>query len=500
MSYRVSSMSGLQIQQFKPPARFKPTNDTSNLCKIISLSRPNKGLSNKKIPKYRRYPRRVKLTPEPGTNKFIKKKDAGRSPLQRDSNSEEREKESDGDETGFDASGNLIWNQDEIDAISSLFQGRVPQKPGKLDREMPLPLPAPHKIRPLGLPTKKTQIRSAFPLTRSSRLSFCDQIYKNPGFLINLAKEISSLPSDKDVSEVLDQWLRFLRKGSLSLTIRELGHMGLPERALQTLCWAQKQPQLFPDDRILASTIEILARSRELKMPLELEKFMISASRSVIEAMARGLIRAGSFGLTRKLLLIAKDNNRTLDANIHSKLILELVKNPDKYNLLSTLLNELGEREDLKLKPQDCTSLMKVCVRLGKFEAVESLFNWFKESGQSPSVVMYTTLIYSRYCAKKYREALAVVWEMEGSNCPLDLPAYRVVIKLCVSLNDLSRSLRYFSKLKEAGFAPTYDIYRDLIKIYVVSGRWAKVKQICKEVELAGLKLDKQMVSLLSQK
>ncbi|KAK9269982.1 hypothetical protein L1049_025555 [Liquidambar formosana] len=188
-----------------------------------------------------------------------------------------------------------------------------------------------------------------------------------------------------------------------------------------------------------------------------------------------------------------------LDPSISAKLILELGKNPDKHMLILSLLDELGEREDLSLRQQDCTAIMKVCIRLGKFEIVEALFNWFKQSGHDPSVVMYTTMIHSRYCEKKYREALALVWEMEASNCLFDLPAYRVVIKLFVALNDLSRTVRYFSKLKEVGFSPTYDIYRELIKIYVVSGRLAKCREVCKELETAGFKLDKQMMSQLLQ-
>ncbi|XP_077220428.1 tetratricopeptide repeat (TPR)-like superfamily protein [Tasmannia lanceolata] len=495
-SSHTCSMFGMGIQQFKPSQRSKFSKNSLNPIRITAQTRP-KTDPHRKIPKNLRYPRRAKLPPEPGPNRIMKKKNTQKRPT---TYSNEKFGLSEDNEDGVgDDKEDLSWSQDEIDTISSLFQGRIPQKPGKLSRERPLPLPLPYKTRPLGLPTPKKHIRSALPIGLSPRSSLCDQVYKNPEFLIGLAREIRSLPSEKDASEVLDQWLRFIRKGSLSLTIRELGHMELPERALQTFCWAQKHPQLFPDDRILGSTVEILARTRGLKKPFDVEKFTNSASRSVIEALARGFIKARSFNLARKLLLVAKDNKRTLDPSIHAKLILELNKNPDKYKLVLALLDELGEREDLNLKQQDCTAIMKVCIRFGKFEAVESLFNWFKESGQNPSIVMYTTLIYSRYHEKKYRDALAVVWEMEEAEFLLDLPAYRVVIRLCVALSDLSRAVRYFKKLKEAGFSPTYDIYRDLIKVYAVSGRLAKVKEICKEVEMAGFKLDKQMGSLLLQ-
>lgn len=388
--------------------------------------------------------------------------------------------------------GGIIWESDEMEAISSLFSRRIPQKPGKLDRERPLPLPLPYKIRPLGLPAPKR-------FANHSRQSISKQVYKNPTFLIGLAKEIQGLSTEENVSKVLSKWSKFLRKGSLSLTIRELGYMGLPERALETFCWVKKQPHLFPDDHILASTIEVLAGSNELKVPFDLEKFTGLASRCVYEAMLRGYIKGGSLKLALKLLSMAKESDRVLDTGVYAKLILELGKDPDKGTLVLVLLEELAVRRDLNLTPQDCTAIMKICIRLGRFEIVEGLYDWFTGSGGNPSVVMYTTLIHGRYSANKYREALAMLWEMEASNCLFDLPAYRVVIKLFVALNDLSRAVRYFSKLKEAGFSPTFDIYCSLIKIYMASGRVAKCKDICKEAEMAGFRFDEHTMLKLQQ-
>ncbi|XP_009774871.1 pentatricopeptide repeat-containing protein At2g01860 [Nicotiana sylvestris] len=385
-----------------------------------------------------------------------------------------------------------IWESDEMEAISSLFKGRIPQKPGKLNRERPLPLPLPYKIRPLGLPTPKR-------FSNVSRQSISKQVYKNPTFLIGLAKEIQSLSTEENVSKVLSKWGPFLRKGSLSLTIRELGYLGLPERALQTFCWVKKQPHLFPDDHVLASTIEVLAGSNELKVPFDLDKFTGLASRSVYEAMLRGFIKGGSLKLALKLLSIAKGCNRVLGTGVYAKLILELGKDPDKSTLVLALLEELAVRDDLDLTPQDCTAIMKICIRLGRFEIVEGLYDWFRKSGGNPSVVMYTTLIHCRYSANKYREALAMLWEMEASNCLFDLPAYRVVIKLFVALDDVSRAVRYFSKLKEAGFRPTFDIYCSLIKIYMASGRLAKCEDIRKEAEMAGFRLNEHTMSKLQQ-
>ncbi|KAG4132009.1 hypothetical protein ERO13_D08G007000v2 [Gossypium hirsutum] len=453
-----------------------------SIC-VTNLAHPNTRICYSKQPKNRRYPHRTKLPPDFGVNLFLEKPrtetDMSTDTEQiksicghnSDSPEEEDDKE---DHVNID----LAWESDEVEAISSLFQGRIPQKPGKVGRERPLPLPLPYKLRPLGFPMPKKHVKKSSAGVNSSRASVSQQLYKNPSFLIGLSKEIKDLASDDDVSAVLNKWAPFLRKGSLSITIRELGLMDLPQRALQTFCWAQKMPHLYPDDRILTSTVEVLARKRELKLPVNLEKFTSSTNRSLIEAMLKGFVKGGSLNLAWKLLSVVKQSKRMLDPGIYAKLILELGKNPDKHILVEELLGDLGERDDLNLSQQDCTAIMKVCIRHRKFEIVESLFYWFKQSGRDPSVVMYTTLLHSRYSENKYMEALALVWEMEARECLLDLPAYRVVIKLFIGLKDLARAVRYFSKLKEAGFSPTYAMYRDLINMYMVAGRVGKCKEV----------------------
>ncbi|GAB2289301.1 hypothetical protein Dimus_023605 [Dionaea muscipula] len=107
--------------------------------------------------------------------------------------------------------------------------------------------------------------------------------------------------------------------------------------------------------------------------------------------------------------MIAKKANRTLASGVYAKLILELGMNPDKRILAIPLLEDLAGRDDLELNQQDCTAVMKVCLRLGRFEVVESLFKWYKQSGHTPTVVMYTTVIRSLYSDKKYQEVLALV-------------------------------------------------------------------------------------------
>jgi len=398
----------------------------------------------------------------------------------------------------------LGWSKEEIDAISALFDRAMRQKPLKLPnpaRPRALPLPLPHKTRLPVTPAPKQHVRLAARAALLSRASFSDQVRKNPEFLLGIAREIAGLPPEHGVSTVLDRWARFLRKGSLSLTIRELGHMRLPERALQTLCWAQRQKAvpLFPDDRVLASTIEVLARFGQLKVESALEQCVPTASRAVLEAMVSGFIRAGKVGLARKLLELARIHNRTLHPSIYVKLMLEATRTPEGYGLASALVDELGERLDMELRPQDCTAVMKVCVKLRRYAAVESLFSWFRQSGGSPTLVMYTTVIHSRCRDGMHREALSLVWEMEQAGCLLDLPAYRVIIKLCVVSREPERALRYLSRMKEAGFVPTSDMYNDLVEGYSAEGRVAKCLQLIREAESVGLKLDRKLLSRLSE-
>lgn len=377
------------------------------------------------------------------------------------------------------------WSPDQLDAIASLFRGRTPPKSkNQMNKERYLPLPMPHKIRPLGLPQSKRVLRSSNP----SGLSMSKRLYKNPDFLIKLAREIRDLSPDKEASSVLDKWVGVLKKGSLSLTIRELGHMGLPQRALQTFCWAQKYPQFYPDDRILGSTLEILARAGELKTPFGLQHSLSSGNKDSLEAIARGFIKSGQCKQAREVLLAARDSSCELDDGIYAKLFAQASKSRSGHKLAVQLLEELGMRDKLNLEIQDCTVVMKGCIRLEMYEVVESLFRWWKESGQKPNVVMYTTVMHSRYCSENFREALALVWEMEESNCLLDLPAYRVIIRLCAKVGDLSRAARYFSKLKNAGFSPTYDIYSHLLTLYTASGRSRKSREVLKEMERVGFK------------
>lgn len=135
-------------------------------------------------------------------------------------------------------------------------------------------------------------------------------------------------------------------------------------------------------------------------------------------------------------------------------------------------------------------SVMKICVKFKRFEFVECFFEWYKELNRELSVVMYIMMIYSRFLEEKYREVMSMVWEMEELNCFFDFFVYRVVIRLFVVLDDLGRVMRYYFKFKEVGFILMYDIFCEVISVCIVFGRLIKCREICKEVEDVGLRLD----------
>ena len=166
--------------------------------------------TKRRLPKNLRYPRSTKLPPDFGVNLFLKKKttdpsltDLINSHLAEEGEEDTQEEDEQEEDTG------IVWDSDEIEAISSLFRGRIPQKPGKLNRQRPLPLPLPYKLRPVGLPTPKKHVKSVSPSALSSRASLSKQLYKNPGVLIGIAREIKSLSSEEDVSVILTSGLAF---------------------------------------------------------------------------------------------------------------------------------------------------------------------------------------------------------------------------------------------------------------------------------------------------
>ena len=67
---------------------------------------------------------------------------------------------------------------------------------------------------------------------------------------------------------------------------------------------------------ILASTVEVLARNHELKIPFNIEKFTALASRGVLEAMIKGFIKGGNLKLALEVLSVSRRDKRMLDPGI----------------------------------------------------------------------------------------------------------------------------------------------------------------------------------------
>eukprot|EP00252_Welwitschia_mirabilis_P025938 TRINITY_DN8293_c0_g1_i1.p1 TRINITY_DN8293_c0_g1~~TRINITY_DN8293_c0_g1_i1.p1 ORF type:complete len:484 (-),score=88.97 TRINITY_DN8293_c0_g1_i1:121-1572(-) len=372
------------------------------------------------------------------------------------------------------------WTPEQLEILSSLFRGKgvASQKSNKPQDFRPLPLPMPHKIRPIGLPLPKKSKPN--PWKNSGR---------NPEFLFALARELSSIPNDEQVPEVLENSYRFLRKGSLVCVIRELALMGQIQRALQTFCWVQKKsPKLYPDERVLAAILEVLAGANELKTreTFSLDEVLIGCPVSVYNAVARGFIRSRDFEKARQVMLAAKDLGLDFDDNICATFFLEASKSPRTHKVAVKLLEEMGCKQKLGLEIETCSTVMKGCINLGMFDEVEKIFEWWKSSGRRLTVVIYTTLMHSRYCSGRYREGLSVVWEMEEANCLFDLPALRVVIRLCAKLGELARAKRYFARMKDLGLFVPSDVYENMVQLYAMNGRWKKCQETLEEMQMEG--------------
>ena len=105
-----------------------------------------------------------------------------------------------------------------------------------------------------------------------------------------------------------------------------------------------------------------------------------SGNRDSFEAIARGFIKADQCKQARDVLLVSRDSSCELNDGIYAKLFPKASKSIRGHKFVAQLLDELGMQDKLELEIQDCTAVMKGCIRLEMHEAVESLFYWWKES------------------------------------------------------------------------------------------------------------------------
>ncbi|KAH7427927.1 hypothetical protein KP509_10G067400 [Ceratopteris richardii] len=171
---------------------------------------------------------------------------------------------------------------------------------------------------------------------------------------------------------------------------------------------------------------------------------------------------------------------------LYSELVL-LAARLNKVKEMKLLVEELGSFGELQLGLEHCTSIMAACRKSHMHDAVLSLFEWWKQAGFLPNVVMYQIVMTSLLDMGKPREALAIYWEMGKRGFAPHLPVYTALIDICVELKDVHRALRMLSHMKESNITPTGNIYKKLIKLCNQDGRFGKAKELAEAMRKEGL-------------
>lgn len=368
------------------------------------------------------------------------------------------------------------WTSEQLDIMAALLQRRP--RPSLANRRPPPAPRLPSKHRPVGLPRRRHKPPMATPMVLHHA--------KDKRYLTHLALQISRLPDGHQASSLLHGCEQVLLRGSLSATIRELGRLGKPLRALETFLWQRHYAHLWPDEKTLFSTIEVLAEARMEEQARDLLQAWAPTSLMAFEALARGLVSARLLHRTLLLKEEAENCGFTLDQGLYAEIIL-LASRLNKDQEVRMLLQELGTFPELRLSLEHCTSVMAACRKAKIYEAVRSLFEWWKQAGFLPNAIMYEIVITSLASAGKHRDALAIYWEMEKSGCAPDLLAYTALFEICAGLGDSSKALRLFARMKEAQITVTRNIYMNLIKVCCRDGRLGKAREFLEFMKREGM-------------
>ncbi|KAI5065512.1 hypothetical protein GOP47_0020207 [Adiantum capillus-veneris] len=374
-----------------------------------------------------------------------------------------------------DQSAAMGWTAEQFDIVTALL--RTPPKPFPVHRAPPPPRLLP-KHRPVGLPARRLHLPNLTPRPAKDKL-----------FLTDLAVQISKLPPHSHASQVLHGIQHLLVCGSLSATVRHLGHLGLPLRAFETLEWQQTCSHLWPDERALCAAIDVLAEEGKEEIAWDLLHTHAPMSSLAFEALARGLIAAS---LLNRALLVkekAESSGLVLNQGVYAELIL-LASRLYKFKEMRKLVQELGYFSELQLGLEHCTSIMAACRKAQMYDAVLGLFEWWKQADFVPNVVMYQIVMTTLSDLGKYRDALAVYWEMTKNGCPPHLSAYDALFEICAQLGDASRALKLLAKMRESNISPTHNIYINLIKVCCQDGRLGKAREFIETMRKEGLPVE----------
>ena len=171
-----------------------------------------------------------------------------------------------------------------------------------------------------------------------------------------------------------------------------------------------------------------------------------------------------------------------------------------KYDLDPTKLEKaFGILEFLKNKTSNLNDeiifncLLDVCVRLGKMDQAEKVFNEMKENKLSPSKITYAIMMKGFGQVYQLDRAFAIFDEMINNNVAPNEIIYGVLLNACVRSSNISKVTQVYQDILKRNIEMNVILYTTLIKAYT------KVKDLNSAIEVYNVmvkdsKIDKNIV------
>jgi len=162
-----------------------------------------------------------------------------------------------------------------------------------------------------------------------------------------------------------------------------------------------------------------------------------------------------------------------------------------KYDLDPTKLEKaFGILEFLKNKTSTINDeiifncLLDVCVRLGKMDKAERVFNEMKENKLSPSKITYAIMMKGFGQVYQLDRAFEVFEEMINNNIAPNEIIYGVLLNACVRSSNIAKVTQVYKDIKQRNIEMNVILYTTLIKAYT------KVKDLNSALEVYKTMLD----------
>lgn len=126
-------------------------------------------------------------------------------------------------------------------------------------------------------------------------------------------------------------------------------------------------------------------------------------------------------------------------------------------------------RKDSEIQPNNITfnSLIDCCVRCTDIPQAEAIFDDMKQSGVSPDLITYSTMIKGYCKIGKIENALVTLNEMDSSGrIKPDEVLYNSLLDGCCKANELDLAHKVYLNMIALGISPSNVTYSILVKIY----------------------------------